>query len=422
MAHRRVSVSDPRTARRTAPGRPRSAATATLLLTAVTMLPSGAPAHAQSPRSGADRLRITAKHEQPSLELGAVATATGTVARPAEDTTLPLVVYTARVLLTALPLTRNCPHSAPRTDPPHSTDYYVYKTYFSQVLAIADASEVAHKLRLCGYLTARRRTPSGVRTVTVARASTTVTGPLQHDSSEEPTWAYRVIGWIFAVALFFGLIIALVVGLIRLGRWWTHDTPAARAARRAAAARRLRRLGRSSAAPPPAPPAPPSYGVPASPPPQSAPMAAPPQPAPVQTERPRRRAKPRDVVLDAVDAVADAYRDRLQNILEQRDGPAWLDALNHRRRVSMIGDGKNAPRPYDFLEPRAVLNCLAYGPAGLQLISEPATGKARQLSGLVNDAVHPKPHAPLTEADGYRAWQLYTDITGIVPAGDPFDR
>ena len=69
-----------------------------------------------------------------------------------------------------------------------------------------------------------------------------------------------------------------------------------------------------------------------------------------------------------------------------------------------------------------MLTCLAYDPAGLQLISEPATAKARQLSGLVNDAVHPKPHAPLTEADGYRAWQLYTDITGIVPVGDPFER
>jgi hypothetical protein len=146
------------------------------------------------------------------------------------------------------------------------------------------------------------------------------------------------------------------------------------------------------------------------------------QAAPVQTERPRRRAKPRDVVLDAVDATADTYRDRLQTILEQRDGPAWLDALNHRRHVSVVRDGKSPPRPYEFLEPRAVLNCLAYDPAGLQLIPEAATTKARQLSGLVNEAHHPRPHAPLTEEDGYRAWRLYTDITGHVPAGDPFER
>ena len=288
------------------------------------------------PARRADRLRITAKHDQPSLEAGAVATATGTVARPAEDTTLPLDLYTGRVLLTALPRTRHCPRSAPRPDPPHSTDYYFYETHFSQVLAIADASEVARKLRLCGYLTARRRTPSGVRTVTVARASTTVTGPApQSSDSDEPTLGRRilnqVVGWM--------MLIGITVGLIKLGKWWIHDTPAARKARRAATARRLRRLGRSSPAPPPAPPAP-SYAVPASPPPQSAPMAPPPQPAPVQTERPRRRAKPRDVVLDAVDAVADTYRDRLQNILEHQDGPGWLDAFNHRRAASFIQDGK----------------------------------------------------------------------------------
>lgn len=88
----------------------------------------------------------------------------------------------------------------------------------------------------------------------------------------------------------------------------------------------------------------------------------------------------------------------------------------------MTLDGKHAPRPYEQLEPRAVLNCLAYDPAGLQLIPAAATTKARQPSGLANESHHPSPHAPLTETDGYRAWQLYTDITGHVPAGDPFDR
>ena len=421
------------------------------LLAALALLLACAPAHAQAGPAGRDRLRIIADHEQRSLETGAVATVSGTAAPPAEDTTLPLVVYTARVLLSALPRTRQCPRSAPQPDAPHSTYFYVYKTYFSQVLIIPPASDVAHGLRLCGYLTARRRTPSGIRTVTVARDSTTVTGRVEQDSSDEPAWAYRVLAWIIAVALFIGLIVGLIVGLIRLVIWWIHDTPAARKARRAATARRL---WRRSPAPPPAPPAPsyaapasppppappaPSYAVPASPPPpappapsdavpasppppQSAPIPAPPQPAPAQAARRRRRAKPRDVILDAVDAVADTYRDRLQNILEHQDGAAWLDAVNHRRRVSMTGDGKSPPRPYDFLEPRAVLNCLAYDPAGLHLIPEAATTKARQLSGLVNDAVHPRPHAPLTEADGYRAWQLYTDITGIVAVGDPFER
>ena len=213
-------------------------------------------------------------------------------------------------------------------------------------------------------------------------------------------------------------VVGLMVALIRLVIWWIQDTPAARAARRAAT---LGRLRLRSPAPPPAPPAP-SYAVPANPPPQSAPIAAPPQPAPAQAARPRHRAKPRDVILDAADKVADTYRDRLQNILEHQDGPRWLDAFNDRRAASFFEEGKPVPRPYDSLEPRAVLNCLARDPAGLQLISEPATWKARQLSGLVNDAVHPKPHTPLTEADGYRAWRLYTDITRHVPVGDPFDR
>ena len=380
-----------------------------------------ASADAQSTRSGADRLRITPRRDQAHSDVRADATATGTVARPADATTLPSTWDTARLLVTALPRTRHCPRSTPRADTPHTDTYDLHETRFTEVLAIPDASEVARHLRLCGYLTAKRRTPSGVRTVTVARASTTVTAPAPQNSSEEPSWLERVYAWIITVALFIGLVIGFIVGLIRLVRWWIHDTPAARAGS-------PRRHG-----PPTAPTgaelsgtasrtAGASYAVPASPPPQSAPMAAPPPPAPVQTERPRRRAKPRDVVLEAVDAVADTYHDRLQNILQHQDGPGWLDAFNHRRAASFTQDDKPVPRPYDSLEPRAVLTCLAYDPAGLQLISEPATWKARQLSGLVNDAVHPKPHAPLTEADGYRAWRLYTDITGIVPVGDPFDR
>ena len=387
------------------------------MVAAVVLLLACASADAQSTRSGADQLRITPRRDQAILDVRADATATGTVARPADAATLPSDRYTARLLVTALPRTRHCPRSTPKADTPHTDTYNLDETRFTEVLDIPDATEVARHLRLCGYLTAKRHTPSGVRTVTVARASTTLTAPTPQNRSEEPSWLVRVMAWIITLVLFGWLII----GLIRLVKWWIHDTPAARKARRAATTRRLRRLGRSSPSPPPAPPAP-SYAVPASPSPQSAPMAAPPQPAPVQTERPRRRAKPRDVVLDAVDAVADTYRDRLQNILEHQDGPGWLDAFNHRRADSFIQDGKPAPRPYDSLEPRAVLTCLARDPAGLQLISEPATWKARQLSGLANEAVHPKPHAPLTEADGYRAWELYTDITGIVPVGDPFER
>ena len=388
--------------------------TAMQLLAAVALLPVCAPAHGQAGQSWGDRLRITAERDQLSLEYGAVATAKGTIGRSADVTARSIYPYVGRVILTALPRTRRCPRSAPSPDPPLSDSDNLREGRYTETLAIAGAFEAAGKLRLCSYLTAKRRTPSGVRTVTVARDSTTLTGPDQkHSEADTPALGRRilnqVVGWM--------MLIGIVFGLIKLGKWWIHDTPAARKARRAAT---LRRLRLRSPAPPPAPPAP-SYAVPASPPHQSAPRAASSQPAPVHTERPRRRAKPRDVVLDAADAVADTYRDRLQNLLERQDGLGWLDAVNHRRAASFIRDGKPVPRPYDSLEPRAVLNCLARDPAGLQLISEPATRKALQLSRLVNDAVHPKPHAPLTDADGYRAWQLYTDITGIVAVGDPFD-
>lgn len=141
-----------------------------------------------------------------------------------------------------------------------------------------------------------------------------------------------------------------------------------------------------------------------------------------QDERRRHRAKPRDVVQDAMDAIADTYRDRLQTILEHQDGAEWLAKFNQRRHVSMIQEGKAAPQPYKSLEPRAVLSCLAYDPAGLQLISTAAAKSAKQLLGLANEALHANPHAPLTEADGYRAWRLYTDITGRIADGDPFER
>lgn len=74
---------------------------------------------------------------------------------------------------------------------------------------------MARKLRLCGYLTAMRHTPSGVRPVTVVRASTTLTGAVQQESSEEPVWLARVLGGVMAVVFVIGLIVALM----RVGRW-----------------------------------------------------------------------------------------------------------------------------------------------------------------------------------------------------------
>ena len=266
---------------------------------------------------------------------------------------------------------------------------------------------------MCGYLTAKRRTAAGVRTVTVARATATVTGAAADTRSGGNDEVELILGGIMAWIFVIGLIAAIM----RIGSWLLDDTPVAPATRRATRSSPQRS---SSASPPPASRI--RSAAVAGPTPPTAPAATYRAEARPQVKHVRRRAKPRDVIQDAVDAIAETYRDRLQNILEQRDGPGWLEALNHRRHVSMTLDGKSAPRPYEFLEPRAVLNCLAYDPVGLQLIRAAATTKARQLSGLVNNAHHPRPHAPLTEADGHRAWQLFTDITGHVPVGDPFDR
>jgi len=100
----------------------------------------------------------------------------------------------------------------------------------------------------------------------------------------------------------------------------------------------------------------------------------------------------------------------------------WLAKLNQRRHASITQEGRAAPQPYKSLEPRAVLSCLADDSAGLQLISAAAVKGAKQPSLLANEAVHANPQAPLTETDGYRQWQLYTDITGRVPDVDPFER
>jgi hypothetical protein len=120
----------------------------------------------------------------------------------------------------------------------------------------------------------------------------------------------------------------------------------------------------------------------------------------------------------AVAMTADVYRDRLRRILEHQDGPDWLAAFNARRRADMLAKGQGPPAAYASLEPRAVLNCLAYDPAGLQLIGLDAVAATRQLCGLANAAHHPDPDKPLTDADYQRAWRLYSQITGYAP---PFD-
>jgi hypothetical protein len=292
-------------------------------------------------------------------------------------------VYTGVVTVMALPRARQCPR--PARVLPYGDAITVTERRFSAELAIRDACLAGRKLRLCGYLTAQRRTTSVLRTVTVARDSTTVTVAVPGNSSgkrrrrADPRRDHgldlRHLAHRRACASEAGCsttprpLPRATTGGVHVGRATcpTRRAPLHRRHRpRAPDDHHQRRAPRRPSRPQPQP----------------------------QAELPRRRAKPRDVIQDAVDAITDTYRDRLQNILEQRDGPDWLDARNHRRQVSMTLAGKRAPRPYEFLEPRAVLNCLAYDPAGQQLISAPATTKARQLSGLVNEAHHLSPHAP----------------------------
>jgi hypothetical protein len=397
--------------------RPTARATAVRVSAALatTLLLAAPAANAQTGRAVPDRLRITATRDPTSPADVAIVTAAGTVGRrgDADATTLAVDLYAGTVIVSAIPRGRRCPSSPPAAANGPHTDYdNVYEAHYHETLGILDAFHVARKLRICGYLTAKRRTAAGVRTETVARAVTTVAGTAPEKSSGGGDDLELILGGIMAWVL----VIGLVAGLMRFGGWLLDDTPVAPVTRRH---NRFHQPGSSATSPHPtarpASPVVPATPTPAAP---AAHLAAP----QAQPEHSRRRAKPRDVIQDAVDAVADTYRDRLRQVLEQRDGPNWLDALNHRRHISMTLDGKPAPRPYEFLEPRAVLNCLAYDPAGQQLIPAAATTKAKQLSGLVNDAHHPNPHTPLTEADGYRAWQLCIDITDQVPVGDPFDR
>lgn len=125
-------------------------------------------------------------------------------------------------------------------------------------------------------------------------------------------------------------------------------------------------------------------------------------------------------ILRAVGATADVYRNHLRLFLERQDGPDWLNALNGRRRADMLAKGLGPPAAYASFEPRAVLNCLAYDPAGLQLVDFAAVDAARKLCGLANAAHHPDPDKPLTASDYQRAWQLYTQITGYAAPFDPY--
>jgi hypothetical protein len=114
---------------------------------------------------------------------------------------------------------------------------------------------------------------------------------------------------------------------------------------------------------------------------------------------------------------ADVYRDRLRRVLEHQDGTDWLSAFNARRRADMLARGQGLPVTYASLEARAVLNCLAYDPAGLQLIGLDAVAAARQLRPRERGA-SPRPRQAAHRRRLPTAWRLYSQITGHAP---PFD-
>jgi len=101
---------------------------------------------------------------------------------------------------------------------------------FSRELASHDAYLAGRKLRLCGYLTAQRRTASVLRTITVARDSTTVTVAVPDASSPGDADLGVILGGIMAWIFVIGLIAALM----RVGSWLLDDTPAASATGRKA--------------------------------------------------------------------------------------------------------------------------------------------------------------------------------------------
>lgn len=336
---------------------------------------------------GRDRLRITIPAQQDDPAYDAVVTATGYVGREADPVFADEAAqHVATVVVTARSRRARCPKASPDQHAPDTGFASAATARFSTAVTITNAFEAADPRRLCGYLVARRRVPGGVRARTVARAQLLVPGAdtdRSDSAGDSDTIAGGLLAWIFV-----GLLIAAATVLFRRDR---SSHPA------------------------------------------TGPAAAdqPPFPATTHSDSSAgtssghdfvQRRRDEDVsfaIQRAAGATADVYRDRLRLILEHQDGRDWLEALNRRRLAAMLAKGHGPPRAYRSFEPRAVLNCLAYDPAGLQLIDLDAVDAARKLCALANAAHHPDPDTPLTQADYQRAWQLYTKITGYAA---PFDR
>jgi hypothetical protein len=340
-------------------------------------------------RPGRDRLRITATRQE-SADDSLYVTATGDVGR---DGASPFPDATDQHIGTVTVMARSGGAPCPKRPPDHRNPGVSWDSvggaHFSSDLMIVDALKIDRNPRVCGYLTAPRRVAGYVRPRTVARAQqllmATTSGAGSGGASDAEETAGRVATWVLV-----GLIATGIIAAIWRSERSANDSPD----------------GEHQ----PNPGEGPSGSVTAA----------------EATDLSRgfefvQRRRDEDItfaIQRAVGTTADVYRDRLRRILEQQDGPDWLAAFNARRRADMLAKGQAPPAAYASLEPRAVLNCLAYDPAGLQLIGLDAVAATRQLCGLANAAHHPDPDRPLVDADYQRAWRLYSQITGYAP---PFD-
>ncbi len=346
-----------------------------------------------------DRLHIKASSEQSSAAYDAVVTATGYVGRAVDSLYADAASqHLGTVTVVAIPPNSRCRKTRPAQRATRTNYAVVGGAHFSVDVTLVNAFEASRSQRLCGYLTAQRRTRGGVGERTVARAQIS---SAQFESDDATGGGGPQRDAVLRVVAAWLVFVGLALGIVAI-------------ARRVMARGELGSRGGVPSLPGGRPQA--GRGD------HTVPVAGPPE---VDASSPgyefvqrRRDEEVGFAIQRAVGAAADVYRDRLRVILERQDGPEWLDAFNRRRRVDMLAKGHGPPASYGSFEPRAVLNCLAYDLAGLQLIDLAAVDAARSLCGLANAAHHPDPDKPLTDADYQRAWRLYSQITGYAA---PFD-
>jgi hypothetical protein len=359
---------------------------------------------------GRDRLHVSAVREQGLSTDNLLITATGYVGRTGDISVSPgPEQHVGEVIATALPNGRRCPARVPDPNGPYTGSSRIYdQARFSVQVTVYDAFLRSSRPKVCSYLAAPRRVFADVLPQTVAQASVRVPAAEAPDQSTSDPDIDALVGAVVLLVV----TILVCVGVALAVRSVRGSRPSERARHGGAPTR----------------PAEPRVLWPA--PAAAATAEALPEPAVrdadaethrLEAERRRPEMLVPYVIQAALQATADVYRDRLRAILERQDGPGWLDAFNERRRREMVDAGRREPEPYRSFEARAVINCLAFDEAGLQLIPREVAAEARQLSGLAVAAHHPDPGYPLTEEDARRAWRLFTQITGLSAPADPFD-